>query len=258
MRDIVRDPDTAELLTPRAYPIGSRRLCVDTGYYEAFNRSNVHLVDVNNDPIERITPDGIRTRDHDLEFDLIVFALGFSAFTGALDEANIRNEFGEQPTDRWARGPRTLLGLMTRGFPEPVPAHRPRKPLGAGQHDPGQRPARRLRRRPAATHGRARTHQGRTRNKAQDEWTAHVAEAASHLLRLNVENYMVHVNRDDGSRVFMPYVGGLDRYVDKCDKVAADDFTGFDLPLNPDTNEPADVLLSATNWSAPGWSGVSR
>ena len=115
VREIVRDPATAEMLTPRAYPIGSRRLCVDTGYYEAFNRSNVHLVDVNHDPIERITANGIRTRDHDLEFDLIVFALGFSAFTGALDEANIRNEFGEQ-TDR---------PLGTRAT-HPARAHDPR------------------------------------------------------------------------------------------------------------------------------------
>lgn len=117
VRDIVKDPAKADILTPRAYPIGTRRLCVDTGYYEAFNQSNVDLIDINHDPIERITTTGIRTREHDLQFDLIVFALGFSAFTGALDEANIRNEHGEKPTDLWSRGPRTLLGLMTRGFP---------------------------------------------------------------------------------------------------------------------------------------------
>ncbi|WP_063886912.1 flavin-containing monooxygenase [Rhodococcus sp. LB1] len=227
VREIVRDPDTAELLTPRAYPIGSRRLCVDTGYYEAFNRSNVHLVDVNNDPIQHITPDGIRTRDHDFEFDLIVFALGFSAFTGALDEANIRNEFGEQPTDRWERGPRTLLGLMTRGFPNLFLLTGPGSPsvlanmiLDNVQHVDFVADLLQHMNERGYTRVEPETH-------AQDEWTAHVAEAASHLLRLNVENYMVHVNRDDGSRVFMPYVGGLDRYVDTCDKIAADDFTGF-------------------------------
>ncbi|WP_063129700.1 flavin-containing monooxygenase [Nocardia fusca] len=225
--DTVRDPVTADILTPRSYPIGSRRLCVDTGYYEAFNQRNVDLIDVKADPIERITPQGIRTRDHDLEFDLIVFALGFSAFTGALDEANIRNEFGERPTDRWARGPRTLLGLMTRGFPNLFLLTGPGSPsvlanmiLDNVQHVDF-----------VADLLRHMGERGHTKvepeEKAQDEWTAHVAEAASNLLRLNVENYMVHVNRDDGSRVFMPYVAGLDRYVAECDKVAADDFAGF-------------------------------
>jgi cation diffusion facilitator CzcD-associated flavoprotein CzcO len=225
--DTVRDPATAELLTPRAYPVGSRRLCVDTGYYEAFNRSNVHLVDVNTDPIERFTERGIRTRNHEREFDLIVFALGFSAFTGALDEANIRNESGESPTDRWRRGPRTLLGLMTQGFPNLFLLTGPGSPsvlanmiLDNVQHvdfvadllrHMGERGHRKV----------------EPEEKAQDEWTAHVAEAASNLLRLNVENYMVHVNRDDGTRVFMPYVAGLDRYVEECEKIAADGYPGF-------------------------------
>ena len=200
---------------------------MDTGYYEAFNQSNVDLIDLNHDPIDRITKKGIRTRDHDLEFDLIVFALGFSAFTGALDEANIRNEHGERPTDRWARGPRTLLGLMTRGFPNLFVLTGPGSPsvlanmiLDNVQHVDF-----------VADMLRHMKERGHTRvepeEKAQDDWTAHVAEAASSLLRLNVENYMVHVNRDDGTRVFMPYVGGLDKYVAQCEKIAADDFVGF-------------------------------
>ena len=227
VREIVRDPEKADILTPRAYPIGTRRLCVDTGYYEAFNRSNVSLVDINRDPIERITAAGIRTKDHEFDFDLIVFALGFEAFTGALNEANIRNEFGEQPSDRWTRGPRTLLGLMTQGFPNLFILTGPGSPsvlanmildnvqhvdfvAGLLQH--------------MSLLGQTRVE---AETWAQDEWTEHVAEAASSLLRLNVENYMVHVNRHDGTRVFMPYVGGLDQYVARCDKVVADGYAGF-------------------------------
>ena len=229
VQEIVNDADKADILIPRAYPIGTRRLCVDIGYYEAFNRSNVTLVDIYHDPIERITAKGIRTRNHDLEFDLIVFALGFEAFTGALNEANIRNEFGEQPSDRWVRGPRTYLGLMTRGFPNLFVLTGPGSPsvlanmiLDNVQHVDF-----------VAGLLRHMNERGRTRvepeEKFQDEWTDHVAEAASSLLRLNVENYMVHVNHEDGTRVFMPYVAGLDKYVDECERVAANDFAGFDL-----------------------------
>lgn len=227
--DTVRDPVKAELLAPRAYPIGTRRLCVDTGYYEAFNQANVDLIDINHDPIERITEKGIQTRDQHLDFDLIVFALGFSAFTGALDEANIRNELGEQPTDRWARGPRTLLGLMTRGFPNLFTLTGPGSPsvlanmiLDNVQHVDFV--AELLRHMDERGHTRVEPGQ-----QAQDDWTAHVADVASHLLRLNVENYMVHVNKDDGTKVFMPYAAGLDKYVAVCEKVAADGFVAFEL-----------------------------
>lgn len=229
VREIVQDPETAELLTPRSYPIGARRLCVDTGYYEAFNRTNVHLVDVNVDPIERITADGIATLEREYEFDLIVFALGFSAFTGALDQANIRNELGQQVTDLWNRGPRTLLGLMTKGFPNLFLLTGPGSPsvlanmiLDNVQHVDFVADLLRH----MQEHGQTKVE---PEEHAQDEWTAHVAEAASRLLRLNVENYMVHVNDDDGTRVFMPYVGGLDRYVTECEKVAADSYAGFAL-----------------------------
>ena len=225
--DIVRDPAKAELLTPRAYPIGPRRLCVDTGYYEAFNRSNVDLIDVNHDPIERITHDGIRTRDHDLEFDLIVFALGFSAFTGALDEANIRNEFGERPTDRWERGPRTLLGLMTRGFPNLFLLTGPGSPsvlanmiLDNVQHVDF-----------VADLLQHMNERGHTRvepeDKAQDEWTAHVAEAASQpapTQRRELHGARQPRRRQQSLHALRRRTRPLRR---PCDKVAADDFTGF-------------------------------
>ncbi|UZF48310.1 hypothetical protein [Rhodococcus rhodochrous] len=91
--DTVEDPKTAETLLPDEYPIGVRRLCIDTGYYETFNRPNVSLVDIKADPIERITPGGIRLASgEEIELDVIVFALGFNAFTGALNEAGVRNE----------------------------------------------------------------------------------------------------------------------------------------------------------------------
>lgn len=106
----------AEKLTPR-YPFGTRRLILEIGYYEAFNQDNVHLVDLLEEPISEITETGIRTAGSHYDLDLIVFAVGFDSFLGPLQAAGIRNEKGQTPKDVWSRGPRTLYGLMTPGFP---------------------------------------------------------------------------------------------------------------------------------------------
>ncbi|MCW2748440.1 MAG: cyclohexanone monooxygenase [Nocardioidaceae bacterium] len=229
IRTIVDDPDVAETLVPTEYPIGSRRLCVVTGFYKTFIRDNVTLVDVKSDPIIKITPTGIQTQNGHIEVDLIVFALGFNAFTGALDEANITNEEGKHPSDLWKRGPRTYLGLMTTGFPNLFIITGPGSPSVLAnmivcnvQHVDfvGD----------IISHMHEH-HYNRVEPTldAQDSWTEHVAEVASKLLRLNVENYMVHVNKDDNSRVFQPYAGGFPAYVQRCEEVIANDFEGFDF-----------------------------
>ncbi len=226
--EIVRDPDVAEQLSPRDHPIGTRRLVLDTGYYETFNRDNVTLVSVASDPIERITPTGIQLRSGaSYDVDLIVFALGFHAFRGAMDRIDIRNDKNETMTDAWRRGPRTYLGLMTAGFPNLFHL------TGAGSPSVLSNMA--LMNEVHADYAVSMIEHARAGGydtiepelAAQDAWTAEVAVAASKLLRLNVDNYMVHVNADDGSRVFMPYTGGLARYNDVCREVAAQGFKGF-------------------------------
>lgn len=228
IRSIVRDRDVAETLCP-AYPIGTHRLALDTGFYETFNRENVTLVDVKRDPIVEITESGIRTEAAHYELDLIIFALGFQAFTGSLDAANIRNGAGKTPSDGWRRGPRTLLGLMTAGFPNLFMPTAPGSPSvlanmflqnefhldwiaeciayldarGLASIEPSE--------------------------AAQDAWTEHVAAAADRLLRRQEDNYMVHVNEDDGSRVFIPYVGGLSSYVESARRMASAGYEGFIL-----------------------------
>jgi cation diffusion facilitator CzcD-associated flavoprotein CzcO len=226
IRTMVHDQKLAEKLSPRDHPIGSRRLCLDTDYFASFNRPNVTLVDVAADPIERITASGIATRDHAYDVDLIVFALGFHAFTGAWDRIDIRNEKGKHPTDDWKQGPKTLLGLMTEGFPNfffltgpgspsvlanlflmneyhadwvaDMIAYMDRK--GLSTVEPGE--------------------------EAQSAWTAHVAEVASPMLRRRVTNYMVQ-RTDDGEEVFIPYIGGFNRYAEQADDIAARDYDGF-------------------------------
>lgn len=113
----VKDPNTAAALMPRNYPVGTKRPCLDTGYYEAFNRENVDLIDLSQTPIERITSTGIQTSDNEKPYDIIVFATGFDAMTGALNAIDIRGSAGQSLKEKWAAGPRSYLGLSVSGFP---------------------------------------------------------------------------------------------------------------------------------------------
>jgi len=117
IRARVKDPVVAEKLVPKDHPFGSKRIPLETEYYEAYNRDNVLLVDIKETPIERITPKGIKTSDKEYEFDVIIYATGFDAVTGALTRIDIRGEDGQSFKDKWANGPRTYLGMQTAGFP---------------------------------------------------------------------------------------------------------------------------------------------
>lgn len=226
IRATVADPAIAETLCPR-YPIGTKRLILDTGYYEIFNRDNVILVDVRADPIVGITGSGIVAGAATYEVDLIVFALGFHAFRGVLDRVDLRNDEGRRPTDAWGRGPRTVLGLMTCGFPNVFLPTGPGSPsvlanmilLNEFHVDWIADCIARM------------DQQGRRAVEptldAEEAWTAHVAELSAPLLRRQIDNYMVHVNSDDGSRVFMPYAAGLDRYVAEARAEAAAGYPSF-------------------------------
>jgi len=228
IRSTVADPGVAESLCPVDHPIGTRRLCLDTDYYATFNRPNVTLVDLRRDPLVKITKGGIATQSAHYAVDLIVFAIGFIAFTGALDQAGIRNDRGAGVTTDWRQGPKTVLGMMTYGFPNLFFPTGPGSPsvlanlflqnefqmdwiaecieyMGANGYaviEPTE--------------------------KGQQRWTEHVAELASRLLRKQIDNYMVHVN-GDGSRVFIPYSGGLDRYVREAREIASKGYDGFSL-----------------------------
>ena len=117
IRERVKDPVVAEKLAPKGYPFGGKRIPLESGYYEVFNRDNVTLVDVRESPIERITPNGVKTRDAENELDVIIYATGFDAVTGPLTRIDIRGEGGELLRDKWADGPRSFLGIQTAGFP---------------------------------------------------------------------------------------------------------------------------------------------
>jgi cation diffusion facilitator CzcD-associated flavoprotein CzcO len=117
IRARVKDPVVAEKLAPKNHPFGSKRIPLETEYYEAYNRPNVLLVDINETPIERITPKGIKTSDKEYEFDVIIYATGFDAITGSMTRIDIRGEGGQSIKDHWEGGMRTYLQMQTAGFP---------------------------------------------------------------------------------------------------------------------------------------------
>ena len=107
----------AELLCPKDHPLGTKRLCVDHGYFEAYNRPNVELVDIKGHPIDRITERGIEAKGREWEFDAIIFATGYDGMTGALLAVDLEGRDGRHLRDEWAGGPHSYLGFMVHGFP---------------------------------------------------------------------------------------------------------------------------------------------
>ncbi len=247
VRSIVKDAAVAELLAPKDYPIGAKRLCVDTDYYETFNRDNVTLVDVKSAPIVEITGTGLRTTDAEYELDAIAFATGFDAMTGALREIDIRVQGGATLADKWSAGPLTYLGLMVAGFPNLFIVTGPGSPSVKGQMTVSIEQhvdwiAACL------LHLRAR---GLARIEAdceaEEKWVAHVNEVASATLFAAVDSWYTGSNIPGKPRVFMPYIGGMANYRRKCEEVVARGYEGFVLTrrIEPAIAKGGGVALAA-------------
>ena len=227
IRATVRDPRVAELLCP-AHTIACKRPVLDSGYFEAFNRRNVLLVDVQSAPIREITPTGVRTADAHYELDCIIFATGFDGMTGALTAIDLRGRGGATLRDEWAAGPRNYLGLAVPGFPNLFTITGPGSPsvltnmmvaieqhvewvadcIGC-LHDRGI----------ACIEARA---------AAADEWVEHVNEVAGRTLYPTCNSWYLGANIPGKPRVFMP-LPGFPAYADKCAEVAANGYEGFEL-----------------------------
>jgi cyclohexanone monooxygenase len=228
IREIVRDADTAALLSP-AHHIGTKRTCVDTGYYEVYNRPNVHLVDIRRALIERITPRGIRTADAEYDLDVIVFAIGFDAMTGPFLDIDLRGREGVSLRERWAGGPRTCLGLTVAAFPNMFLITGPGSPgvlsnmvVSIEQHVDWLADC--------IAHLRERGLDViEATPEAEAGWVDHVNEVAAATLYPEASSWYVGANVPGKPRVFMPYVGGCGRYRAECDEVAAQGYRGFRL-----------------------------
>ena len=228
IRGIVEDPAVAELLCPHD-ALGCKRLCVDTGYFETFNRPNVSLVDVSKAPIDRLTPQGLRVGGTDYAFDAIVFATGFDAMTGSILKIDIRGRGGVRLRDEWADGPRTYLGLGVAGFPNLFTITGPQSPSVLTNMIPTIEQHVEwiadcldwLRGRNVLSIEAERA--------AQDAWIEHSNDTAERTLRLSCNSWYVGANVPGKPRVFMPYIGGMPAYKRKCAAVAAAGYEGFRL-----------------------------
>ena len=230
---IVRDPEVADMLKPRSYPFGTKRLPLDTNYYQTFNRPNVTLVDLRRTPVEEITPAGIRTGGGHHDLDVIVYATGFDALTGPLEALGIRGRGGRSLGEAWRDGPRTYLGLSVPGFPNLFtitgpgsPSVLTNMPVAIEQHVEwiGD----------CLHHLRANAVDTiEAIEPATAAWTDHVQEVASRTLYPKAASWYMGANIPGKPRLFLPYVGGLGSYRKKCEEVAASGYAGFDLSGAP-------------------------
>ncbi|HUZ00110.1 MAG TPA: NAD(P)/FAD-dependent oxidoreductase [Thermomicrobiaceae bacterium] len=229
IREIVHDPAVAERLCPRDHPVGTKRLPLDTDYYETYNRGNVTLIDIRTAPIEAITPTGLRTRDAAYELDSLVFATGFDAMTGPLFAVDIRGRGGCALKEKWAAGPRTYLGIASAGFPNLFMITGPGSPsvlsnmmVSIEQHVDWVAGC--------LDYLCERGLQGIEASvAAEDAWVEHVNEVANRTLYPRANSWYMGANIPGKPRVFMPYVGGVGHYRQLCDEIAAKDYEGFTL-----------------------------
>jgi len=229
IRETVVDQDVAKILTPTTHPIGTKRICVDTDYYETFNRSNVTLVDVTQTPFAEITATAVRTTQGEYDLDVLVLATGFDAMTGALLGMDIRGVGGLSLREKWQAGPRSYLGLCIAGFPNLFTITGPGSPsvlsnvlVSIEQHVDWitnllcHMQTAKLDRLEAAI-------------EAEDQWVEHVNQVANATLFPKGGSWYLGANVPGKPRVFMPYAGGVGPYRDICDHVASNGYEEFSL-----------------------------
>lgn len=227
LRAAVDDPQTAQLLSPD-FAVGCKRLCVDSGYYETFNRSNVSLVDVSSTPIERITKNGVVVNGQSYEVDDLVFATGYDAITGPLTRMNIRGVQGQTIHEKWSNGPEAYLGLMVAGFPNMY--------LPTGPGSPSVL---------SNMHVSIEQHVGFIRDllahmrkvgldvveaapEAAAAWANHVDDIAGQTVYKSCNSWYRGLNISGKPLMFTAYFG-VPPYAAECDEVATSGYTGLKM-----------------------------
>jgi Predicted flavoprotein involved in K+ transport len=230
IRARVKDPRIAAKLIPTNHGFGTRRVPLESGYYEVYNQPNVRLVDLRETPIERITRTGVKTTETEYPLDMVIYATGFDAITGSFDRIDIRGRGGRRLRDKWAGGPRTYLGLQVEGFPNLFTLVGPHNaatfcniPRCIEQNVEWV----------TALLGHMRD-RGHTRveptTESEEGWTQHVLETGRRMLFTQVDSWMMGINSNvegKNKRTFVVYAGGAPKYREKCDEVAAGGYAGF-------------------------------
>jgi cation diffusion facilitator CzcD-associated flavoprotein CzcO/acetyl esterase/lipase len=228
IRAEVHDPEVAEALSPRSHPFGTKRPCLDDGYYATFNRPNVRLVDLRRTPIVTVTEDGVQTSAETVPLDVLVLATGFDAMTGALLAIDPVGRDGRRLSEAWVAGPTTYLGLAVAGFPNLFTITGPGSPsvlsnmaVSIEQHVEWVTAC--------LEHLRA---EGFTAieptEAAQAGWDRHCADCAAITLHPLADSWYMGANVEGKPRTLYPYIGGVDRYRKACDEVAAAGYLGFE------------------------------
>lgn len=242
IRAAVNDPQTAEMLCPTGYPIGAKRVCLDTDYFVTFNRDNVRLVDLRRDPLRTVTESGIDTASESFTFDSIVFATGFDAVTGAVLAVDIVGRGGYALTDMWADGPSTYLGLTAAGFPNLFLITGPGSPsvlsnmaVSIEQHVDLTAEI--------MTHMRDNGFRAiEPTETAVAGWMQHVDDCAAITLFPQANSWYRGANIPGKPSVFMPYTAGVDFYRAACEEMVARNYLGFHRS-GPGGDECADGVI---------------
>jgi len=229
IRGIVQDPEVAEQLCPHDYPVGTKRPCLDTNYYETFNLDHVRLVDLRTNPITQITPKGIDTSEESFEFDAIVYATGFDALTGSFVAVDVRGRGGAELKEVWKDGPKTYLGLSVSGFPNFHTVTGPQSPsvlsnmmVSIEQHVDWIAEAMVYLRDKGYTTMDATP-------ESENAWVEHSNELGDQTLYPMANSWYMGANVPGKPRVFLPYIGGVGPYREKCNEVAAKGYEGYKL-----------------------------
>ena len=229
IRSTVHDPVTADALCPTDHPIGTKRICVDTGYYETYNLDHVELVNLREEPIRTISEAGLKTARTDYEFDVLVLATGFDAMTGSLLRMNIEGRDGLALKDKWSAGPISYLGLGVAGFPNLFTVTGPGSPsvlsnmlVSIEQHVDWI--VKCIQDMLAGGNSLIEANEA-----AESQWVAHVNEVANATLFPQGGSWYLGANVEGKPRVFMPYAAGVGAYREVCDAVVADNYRGFQI-----------------------------
>lgn len=230
IRARINDPDVAEKLLPRDYGFGTRRVPLETKYYEAYNRDNVLLVDLNETPIEKITPQGVETCSGSHELDILIYATGFNAGTGALTAIDVRGRDGLLLKEAWAEGIRTFMGLQVHGYPNMFMVMAPMSPAAAFCNVPtcSQQQVDWIANCIQFVRSQKRSSIEPTA-QAEANWVAHHNEVANATLVPKTKSWYMGSNVPGKKPQMLVYAGGVGTYRALCDEVVEKGFQEFTL-----------------------------